>query len=142
VFGEVFAEPQALLTPTPRVLGIDARKMSKSYNNAVDIYETEKSLEKKVKNMYTDPTRTTATSPGHPLPCDVNPPGCSVYAMHKLYAGEAFYDKRGNECRAGQLGCGVCKNDLLKEMSGPFDEFRKRRESLSAGQVDAILAEG
>jgi tryptophanyl-tRNA synthetase len=142
VFGEVFAEPQALLTPTPRVLGTDARKMSKSYNNAIDIYETPASLEKKVKSMYTDPTRTSATSPGHPLPCDLNPPGCSVYAMHKLYADEAFYLRRGDECRAGQLGCGACKKDLLTEMSGPFDEFRKRRESLSAAQVDAILSDG
>jgi tryptophanyl-tRNA synthetase len=142
VFGEVFTEPSALLTPTPRVLGVDARKMSKSYNNAIDIYETEKSLEKKVKNMYTDPTRATASSPGHPLPCPENPPGCSVYAMHKLYADEAFYAKRGNECRAGQLGCGTCKKDLLAEMSAPFDEFRKRREALSAAQVDAILADG
>jgi len=142
VFGPVLVEPQPLLTPTPRVLGVDARKMSKSYNNAIDIYETEKSLEKKVKGMYTDPTRAAADSPGHPLPCAENPPGCSVYAMHKLYADEAFYAKRGDECRAGQLGCGACKKDLLGEMSAPFDEFRRRREALTAASVDAILVDG
>ena len=142
VFGEVFAEPQALLTPTPKVPGTDARKMSKSYNNAIDIYETEKSLEKKIKGAYTDPNRKSATDPGHPLPCAENPPGCSVYALHKLYADEAFYAKRGDECRAGKLGCGDCKKDLLSEMSKPFDEFRKRRESFSPAQVDQVLAEG
>ncbi len=142
VFGEVFAEPQPLLTPAPKVLGADARKMSKSYNNAIDLDETAASLEKKVKSLYTDPTRTSATSPGHPLACPENPPGCAVYALHKLYADEAFYARRGDECRAGQLGCGACKKDLLAEMSGPFDEFRKRRSLLSAAQVDAVLAKG
>ena len=142
VFGEVFAEPQPLLTSTPKVPGTDARKMSKSYNNAIDIDETAASLEKKVKSLYTDPTRASATSPGHPLACPENPPGCSVYAMHKLYAAEAFYARRGDECRAGRVGCGACKNDLLTEMSGPFGEFRKRRSLLSAHSVDAILAEG
>ena len=141
-FGEVFAEPQPLLTPTPKVPGTDSRKMSKSYNNAIDIYETAASLEKKVKGMYTDPARKSATDPGHPEPCPENPPGCSVYSMHKLYADAAFVAKRGDECRAGALGCGACKKDLLTEMSGPFDEFRRRREALSASQVDAILADG
>jgi len=142
VFGEVFAEPQALLTPSPKVMGTDARKMSKSYGNAVDIYETAAALEKKVKSMYTDPTRTSATSPGHPLPCPENPPGCSVYAMHKLYADADFYMKRGDECRAGMLGCGACKKDLLAEMSQPFAAFRERRESFDAVKVEAILADG
>ncbi len=142
VFGEVFAEPQPLLTPTPKVPGTDARKMSKSYNNAIDLYETSASLEKKVKSLYTDPTRTSATSPGHPLACPENPPGCAVYALHTLYADEAFCARRGDECRAGRIGCGACKKDLLAEMSGPFNEFRKRREALSAAQVDAVLAEG
>lgn len=142
VFGEIFAEPQPLLTPTPKVPGLDSRKMSKSYGNAIDIYETEKSLEKKIKAAYTDPNRKTATDPGHPLPCLENPPGCSVYAMHKLYADTDFYMKRGDECRAGQLGCGSCKKDLLNEMSGPFSEFRQRRESFTPAQVDAILMQG
>ncbi len=62
--------------------------------------------------------------------------------MHKLYADEAFYMRRGDECRAGQLGCGACKKDLLQEMSRPFDELRKKRESFTHAQVDAILAEG
>lgn len=142
LFGDVFAEPQPLLTETPKVPGLDSRKMSKSYGNAVDIYETEQSLAKKVKGAYTDPNRKSATDPGHPLPCPENPPGCSVYALHKLYADTDFYMRRGDECRAGKLGCGDCKKDLLRWMNGPFGEFRARRESFSPAAVDKILAEG
>jgi tryptophanyl-tRNA synthetase len=142
IFGPVLAEPEALLTPTPKVPGLDARKMSKSYGNTIDIFETEKSLEKKIKSAYTDPLKIGKNDIGHPLPCSENPPGCSVYALHKLYADEAFYAKRGDECRAGKLGCGDCKKDLLSEMSKPFDEFRRRRESFSPKAVDEILAEG
>jgi tryptophanyl-tRNA synthetase len=143
-FGEVFAEPQPLLTPTPKVPGLDGRKMSKSYANALDIYETAASLEKKVKGMYTDPTRKAATDLGHPEPCPENPPGCSVYAMHKLYADEAFVAQRGADCRAGKLGCSACKKDLLSEMTGPYDEFRRRRDAFAAdaANVEGILADG
>ena len=144
VFGEVFAEPQPLLTPTPKVPGVDGRKMSKSYANAVDVYETAASLEKKVRSMYTDPTRKAATDPGHPEPCPENPPGCSVYALHRLYADEAFVATRAAVCRAGRIGCSACKKDLLAEMSGPFDDFRRRRDAFAAeaGMVDGLLAEG
>jgi tryptophanyl-tRNA synthetase len=143
-FGEVFAEPQGLLTPTPKVPGTDGRKMSKSYANAIDIYETENSLEKKVKGMYTDPNRKSATDPGHPLPCAENPPGCSVYALHKLYADETFYNRRGDECRAGKLGCSACKKDLMTEMSLPFSEFRQRRDEYAAHpeKIEALLVDG
>jgi tryptophanyl-tRNA synthetase len=142
LFGEVFPEPQPLLTPTPKVPGLDGRKMSKSYGNAVDILETAASLEKKVKAAYTDPNRKTATDPGHPLPCPENPPGCTVYALHKLYADQDFYMRRGDECRAGALGCGACKKDLLAEMEPAFADFRERRASYDGAAVDAILAEG
>ncbi|MDE2490674.1 MAG: tryptophan--tRNA ligase [Elusimicrobia bacterium] len=141
-FGEVFAEPQSLLTPTPKVPGLDARKMSKSYGNAVDIYETADSLKKKVMSAYTDPTRRKATDPGHPEPCPENPPGCSIYAYEKLYADAAFVERRGRECRAGQVGCVACKKDLLGYMEPAFADFRKRRESYKASDVDSILAAG
>ena len=143
-FGEVFAEPQPLLTPTPKVPGLDGRKMSKSYNNAVELYETADSLKAKVMGAYTDPGRKKATDPGHPEPCPENPPGCSVYSLHKLYADEAFVARRGDECRAGAVGCMPCKKDLLAEMTPPFDEFRRRRDAYAAqaGSVEGILADG
>lgn len=142
-FGDVLIEPDPILTPTPKVPGLDARKMSKSYGNSIEIYETAASLETKVKGMYTDPTRKRATDPGHPEPCAENPPGCTVHAMHKLYADDAFVTARGADCRAGKLGCMACKKDLIAEMSGPFDEFRRRRDAYAAeGGVERILADG
>ncbi len=131
-FGQVFAEPQPLLTPTPKVPGADGRKMSKSYGNTVDIFETKESLEKKVKSMYTDPTRIKKDDPGHPEACAENPPGCTVFALHKLYADEAFVQERKKVCIAGQIGCSACKKDLLAEMEKPFADFRERREKYAA----------
>jgi tryptophanyl-tRNA synthetase len=142
-FGEVFAEPQPLLTPTPKVPGLDGRKMSKSYGNAVDIYETGDSLKSKIMSARTDPNRKKATDPGHPEPCPENEPGCSVYALDKLYADPAFVARRGDECREGRIGCVACKKDLLAFMEPPFADFRKRREEAAAsGRVDEILADG
>ena len=127
-FGQVFSEPQSLLTPTPKVPGADGRKMSKSYGNTVDIYETADSLKKKIKGMYTDPTRIKKDDPGHPEIEDGNPLGCVVYALHKLYADKDFVAERGKVCRAGKIGCSDCKNDLYSEMDKPFADFRARRE--------------
>lgn len=141
-FGQVLTEPEALLTPTPKVVGLDGRKMSKSYANALDISEGEESLRKKVMASYTDPNRKKATDPGHPEPCPENPPGCPVYAFHKLYADAAFAARRGDECREGRLGCVACKKDLLGFMEPAYAEFRKRRASYDPAAVDKLLAEG
>ena len=140
---EVLVEPQPLLTSSPKVPGLDGRKMSKSYGNAVDLYETSDALKKKIMSSYTDPNRKSATDPGHPEPCPENPPGCTVFALHKLYANDsAFVERRGDECRKGLLGCVACKKDLLGFMEPAFDGFRKKRESYKASDVDAILAAG
>ena len=94
------------------------------------------------KKAVHDPTRKRATDPGHPEPCPENEPGCAVFSLHKLYADEAFVKARGEDCRAGRLGCSACKKDLLAEMSGPFDAFRGRRDSYKPSDVDAVLARG
>ncbi len=144
LFGEVFPEPQPLLTPTPKVPGTDGRKMSKSYANAVDIYETAASLKTKVMGMYTDPTKAKANDPGHPEPCPENPPGCVVFSLHALYAPADFVERRAGECRRGELGCVACKKDLLGHAEPPFADFRTRRETFSGqpGLVEKILEDG
>ena len=139
VYGEVLTEPQPLLTPTPKIPGTDGRKMSKSYGNTVDIYETKDSLEGKVMSMYTDPQKLRKDTPGHPESCPENPPGCVVYALHKLYT--QGWENIGEDCRAGRLGCVADKKNLLQSLDGPFAEFRRAREGVS-GKVDDILAEG
>ncbi|MBI5239664.1 MAG: tryptophan--tRNA ligase [Elusimicrobia bacterium] len=142
VYGPVLVEPQPLLTQTPKVPGTDGRKMSKSYGNTVDIYETADTLKAKVMSMYTDPTKIRKDDPGHPEPCPENPPGCSVYALHKLYT--TGWEKIGEDCRAGRLGCVADKKHLLESLDGPFSAFRKARESYAARpeKVDELLAEG
>ena len=141
LYGQVLREPKPLLTPTPKVPGLDGRKMSKSYGNAIDILESADGLSKKVMTAYTDPTRLRATDPGHPEPCAENPPGCTVFALHKLYSGH--WEKRGVECRAGAIGCVACKRDLAASMEPAFAEFRKRREEAARpGRVEMILEEG
>jgi tryptophanyl-tRNA synthetase len=127
VYGPVLAEPHPLLTQTPKVPGTDGRKMSKSYGNTVDIYETPETLSAKVMSMYTDKTKVRANDPGHPEPCEANPPGCTVFALHKLY--NPGWEARQTQCRAGKIGCVVCKKDLLKSLEDPFTGLRKARES-------------
>ncbi|MDD5628206.1 MAG: tryptophan--tRNA ligase [Elusimicrobia bacterium] len=142
IYGPVLVEPQPLLTPTPKVPGCDSRKMSKSYGNAIDIYETAETLKAKVMSMYTDPKKVRKDDPGHPEPCPENPPGCVVYALHKLYT--EGWEKIGEECRAGRLGCVADKRGLLQSLEAPFAEFRKAREGYASRpeRVDELLAEG
>ncbi len=144
VFGTVFQEPQPLLTPTPKVPGCDGRKMSKSYGNTLDIAESDASVRTKIMAAYTDPLKIKKDSPGHPEPCPENPPGCTVFALHKLYAAPDFVGRRGSECRAGSIGCVACKKDLLSHMEPAFTEFRKARERYEAEPdlVDRVLAQG
>ena len=143
-YGEIFAEPEALLTPTSKVPGTDGRKMSKSYGNTVELFEMEESLKKKIQTMYTDPTRIKASDPGHPEPSPENPPGCSVFSLHKLYAEKDFVAKREEDCRAGKIGCVACKKDLSSEMKEPFARFRETRARFSSdsGLVQKILNQG
>ena len=143
LYGEVFVEPQPLLTPTPKVPGTDGRKMSKSYGNTVDLLETTESLKTKIRGMYTDPKKTHKDTPGHPDPGPENPSGCAVYALHKLYT--PGWERIGADCRAGRLGCMDDKlKMLLPSLEKPFDEFRRARQKYSEDSsiVVDILAEG
>ncbi|HVE13003.1 MAG TPA: tryptophan--tRNA ligase [Elusimicrobiota bacterium] len=140
LYGATLVEPKPLFTETPKVPGADGRKMSKSYGNAVDILETPESLKTKVMGMYTDPKKLRANDPGHPDAGPDNPPGCTVYALHKLYS--SYWQKRGDECRAGSIGCVACKKDLLQSLEGPFGEFRSRRAGFDAKAVERVLEDG
>ena len=139
----VLTEPDALLTGAPSVPGLDGRKMSKSYGNAIELAEESKSLEAKIKKMYTDPAKLKVDDKGHPE-------GCVVCAFHKLYNPgwaarvEAADTAPEAECRAGAIGCGACKKQLFELMDKAMEEFRVRRrayENDPAG-VDKILEAG
>ena len=141
LYGEVFPEPQPLLTPTPKVPGLDGRKMSKSYGNTIELSEAADALQKKAMAMYTDAMKVRKADKGHPEPCPENPPGCVVFAMHKLYnAGAVPVVER--ECRDGLRGCVDCKKELLKPMEEAIASMRERRARFSAREADEILREG
>jgi tryptophanyl-tRNA synthetase len=141
LYGNVLPEPQPILTSTPKLPGTDGRKMSKSYGNTVELLESKDSLVAKVRSMYTDPKKVKKDTPGHPDPGPENPPGCVVYALHKLYT--PGWEKIGEECRAGQLGCMDDKlKRLMPSLEGPFDDFGERRQKYSGKDVEEILAQG
>ena len=121
LFGPVFQEPKPLLGKTPRVPGLDNRKMSKSYNNAIELTDPEPVLQKKISQMYTDPTKVRADSPGHPE-------GCVVFAFHKIYNPEA--PVREKECKDGAIGCAACKKHLQSLMVPAMKPIQEKRASL------------
>ncbi len=143
-FPGTFVEPKALTTQSPKIPGTDGRKMSKSYDNTIQLLETEDALKTKIQSLYTDPTRIKATDPGHPEPCAENPPGCAAFSLHKIYAPKDFIEQRKKDCIAGKVGCVACKKDLLVEMTRPFAEFRERRNQLCSNPktVSEILESG
>jgi len=135
-FGEVFPEPQAKLTSAPRLPGIDNRKMSKSYGNAILMADDPEQTAKKIGQMYTDPKKIRRGDKG-------NPDGCVVFAYHKIYnSGEA--EQINADCKSGSQDCVPCKKRLTEMMNQALAGHRERRAALLADQpaLDAILARG
>ncbi len=131
---DLLREPEPLFTNIPVVPGVDGRKMSKSYGNTIGIFEDAKSLEAKVKKMYTDPLKIKLDDKGHPE-------GCVVCAFHKLYNPD--WKARETECREGKVGCGACKKQLIELMEKEIGALRTRRAELAATvDVEGVLAEG
>jgi len=131
----VFREPDALLTATPSVPGIDGRKMSKSYGNTIELAEEPKSLEAKIKKMYTDPLKIKVDDKGHPE-------GCVVCAFHRIYNPD--WAKQEEACRTGATGCGACKKQLFELMNKAMEEFRARSKNCDTAPaaLDRILEAG
>lgn len=141
----VLNEPAAILTQAKRVPGLDGRKMSKSYQNTIDLAEESELLKKKINRMFTDPLKIRSTDPGHPRPSAENPTGCVVYALHEIYEKDsAALAQRASDCASGALGCVPCKKALHDAMDAEFQPRRQMRQSLvhSAAEVNKILEEG
>lgn len=132
-------EPQALIAKTgARVPGLDGRKMSKSYGNAIFISESPDEIRVKVMSMITDPARKLKTDPGDP---DI----CPLHQIHKLIATDAAEIGVWDQCcRSAECGCVAHKKALIEELSEYLRPFRERREELAArpGYAWEVLAAG
>jgi len=131
-----FPEPEAVLTKEKRLLGLDGRKMSKSYNNYIALSEQPEVVAKKIQNMFTDPTRIKFSDPGHPEKCNV----------HNYYA--VFAPERKKEidelCRNAKIGCTDCKKELAKIVIKFLEPIQEKRNELlkDKDKVFDILAQG
>lgn len=136
-YGEVFPEPEAILTETPKILGIDGRKMSKSYDNAIYLSESSDEIAAKAAQMFTDPQRARRSDPG-------NPEVCNVFEFHKLYSDKETVDKIDHECRRAQIGCVECKQIMADSLIKALEPIREKREYYLARPqlVEEIINEG
>jgi tryptophanyl-tRNA synthetase len=137
-YGEgVFPEPQGKLTPTPRLMGLDGRRMSKSFQNTIDLSEDPAAVDRKVRGMFTDPNRKRKNDPG-------NPDVCNVYAFHGMLNAPDRRDRIGAECRTAKIGCVECKVELAGKMLAWQAPMLERRKALLAdpGALDRLLDEG
>jgi tryptophanyl-tRNA synthetase len=117
---ECLTEPAPLLTPTSRIPGLDGRKMSKSYNNAITLSESDADIRSKTKVMVTDPARKRRTDPG-------NPDICPVYDWHKLFSPKETLDWAAQGCRTAGIGCIECKSKMADHLITWITPVRERR---------------
>lgn len=116
---EIFPEPQALMTVTPKVPGLDGRKMSKSYDNCIYLADAAEIVDKKVRAMTTDPARIRREDKG-------NPDVCPVFSFHKLFNASQT-DTVASECRSAARGCVDCKKEMGARLNEFLEPIRKRR---------------
>ncbi|MBC2694252.1 MAG: tryptophan--tRNA ligase [Desulfobacteraceae bacterium] len=137
LYGKVFPEPEAILTKTPKILGLDRRKMSKSYDNAIYLFEKPDDISSKVSRMITDPQRARKNDPG-------NPEVCNVYEFHKLYSKKETVDTVNKECRIAGIGCVECKKMMAKNLFKALEPIRGKREYYEGKPelLDEIIAAG
>ena len=134
---KVFIEPEAKISDVPKLNGIDGRKMSKSYNNAIFLSDSEQEVTEKVKSMLTDPARGRRTDPGDP---DV----CNLFPMHKIYSPPEMQEEIISACRKAEIGCGDCKLKLIDTLLESMRPKMEKRKEISAKpkEVHEILHAG
>jgi tryptophanyl-tRNA synthetase len=120
LYGEVFPEPDSILTKTPKILGTDRRKMSKSYNNAIYLGDSPENIRKTVATMITDPQRARKSDPG-------NPEVCNVFEFHKIYTDIDTQQRIDKDCRSAQIGCVECKKIMAENLIKALEPIREKR---------------
>ena len=137
LYKPVFPEPQALLTEVPKVPGTDGRKMSKSYNNTINLSDSEATVRSKLKTMVTDPARIRRTDKG-------NPDVCPVFTLHKSISAQPVIEQVNNECRTAAIGCIDCKkllaDGLVTLLTPTWDKRRELAQKPTL--VDEVIDAG
>ena len=137
IYGPIFPEPKALLTPAARLLGTDGRKMSKSYGNAIYLSDQPEVVTKKVDAMLTDPQRTHRHISG-------NPSVCPVFANHTVFSPPETVDWADQGCRSAGIGCRDCKGALMQNLIRRIGPIAARRAEIEKDSeaLGEILARG
>lgn len=133
----ILPEPQVLLTRTPKLPGLDGRKMSKSYGNTIGLREDTDAVAQKLRTMQTDPARVRRTDPG-------DPGKCPVYDLHEVYSDEPTRQWVEQGCRSAGIGCLECKKPLIDRIVEEIGGMRRRAQEFedSPELIANILAEG
>lgn len=137
LYGETLIEPQPILTESPKFLGPDRRKMSKSYDNCLYLSDTAETIEKKIREAITDPARIRKDDPG-------NPDICLVFDYHKLHSDPKEVDHVNINCRNAKLGCVEDKKNMAGIINAFLDPIRRRRAEFEKdpAALEAILQKG
>ncbi|PKN05650.1 MAG: tryptophan--tRNA ligase [Deltaproteobacteria bacterium HGW-Deltaproteobacteria-9] len=137
LYREIFPIPDPLLTDFPKLLGIDGRKMSKSYENSIYISDRGKVLKDKVAAMFTDPQRMRRKDPGRPEICN-------VYTFHQIYSPGEDVDRIRVECSRAGIGCTDCKRQLSARIAEAMSPVHDRRDYYlhHPDEVRAIIENG
>jgi tryptophanyl-tRNA synthetase len=136
-YGPVFPLPEPMLTEVPKLLGIDGRKMSKSYDNAIYISDSPQEIRLKTSQMFTDPNRIKRTDPG-------NPDICNVFAFHRLFSSAETVERVNVDCRRAVLGCVEDKKNLAENIIAYLTPIHKERARYlqSPNLVEEVVEEG
>ena len=120
LYDNIFPEPKALLTQTPKILGMDGRKMSKSYDNAIYLEDQPEKVSAKVSRMFTDPQRSRKSDPG-------NPEVCNVFNFHQLYSPPDLIAEINADCRQAKIGCVDCKKIMGRNLITYLQPIHEKR---------------
>ncbi len=136
-YGDVFPEPEGLLTQYPKVVGTDGRKMSKTYDNCIFLSDTSKEVDQKIRTMTTDPQRIKRTDKGDP---DLSP----VFQLHKVFSSKEEQDEVAKGCRTAGIGCIDCKKVLIKNLLSILEPIWEKRNDLldKPDMLEDILESG
>lgn len=137
LYEEVFPVPDVLLTPTSKILGLDRRKMSKSYDNAIFLTDSDDDIDRRVGQMITDTQRARRSDPGRPEVCN-------VFSFHEIYTDQETVKQIDKECRTAEIGCVDCKKIMARGLKKALEPIKEKRAELEVDidRVRDIIEQG